>query len=468
MKIKMLLPFLFLAACSSLGPVPQIPFERAQKSSFATSSHLPGESFRPNFSLPVAYDEKGNLLLIPGDYVIPVMTYCMDSQGISEDGHVHTLTQMEGSRAKMIRDLNLRGPTRYSFEDIQILSWSLQNGLKYDELTVKSQQMINETLAEYKPALQRSALENLQEQWDEISSVASQVLPESLQGQFETVSQLREAMEKMRSFRDTIRRVGHDYQELSRDIQIKRPTTLKTNTPWSQISDRVYARFLTDGHYQELSQIQIRVLEKLEQRHPNAAETVVVDLLSLIADPNNTSMQPLSFSPIYGYGGVAVIPALARTPVLAVAVLGAVLAAETIDWNAFQKLSELLKNVKNADVQKKISEGKFVLNEIHDRLEKPLRDKGIINKKSKRTAKSDDKPTRQYENSGGQDALDKAFDKLDGKPFKSDGLDGKEFPNGDKAIKRPASGTQHPTIEIQPQKTGHRGDDSIRVKVRYP
>lgn len=96
-----------------------------------------------------------------------------------------------------------------------------------------------------------------------------------------------------------------------------------------------------------------------------------------------SGIQPLSFSPVYGFGGVLVIPALADTPVLASAVLGAVLAAEVIDWSAFQKLSQMLHDMKDREVQKKIAEGIQALNKIHDKLEKPLREKGIIDKKTK-------------------------------------------------------------------------------------
>jgi hypothetical protein len=36
-------------------------------------------------------------MLPPGDYTIPVMTYCMKHSGVSPDAHLYTLSKLEGS-----------------------------------------------------------------------------------------------------------------------------------------------------------------------------------------------------------------------------------------------------------------------------------------------------------------------------------------------------------------------------------
>lgn len=63
--------------------------------------------------------------------------------------------------------------------------------------------------------------------------------------------------------------------------------------------------------------------------------------------------------------------------------------------------------------------------------------------------------------------MDKDFEKLDGPSQKVDDVDVKQVADGIKAVKRPQQGYQKPTLEMQPEKTGHRRDDSTRVKVRY-
>jgi hypothetical protein len=438
---------------------------------FMTSSQLPGEPFKPNLNSRIEYDDSGNLLLAPGDYLIPVMTYCMNSEGISPDGHSYFLSQMKGSRAQIIRDLNLKALPQFSYKDIQILSWSLQNGMKYDDLTNESKKIVDAVLSDYRDSLQNSLLETLEKKWNETSDYSKGIVPPFNEASDELLSKIGETGQEItaiKNFQITLKNVGNNYEALSRRIRIiKSSDESSKDIPWSRISENVFARFLTKGHYQELGQIQVRVIGQ-SARGPNSeTPKIAVNLVSWIADPNQSGIQPLSFSPIYGFGGVLVLPALADAPILALAVLGAVLAAETVNWDAFQKLSQLLHEVKDPEVQRKIADGIQALNEIHDRLEKPLREKGIINKKTKKTSTNKDGPTREYTNPGGQEALDRDFKKLDGPSQKVDDVEVKECTDGIKAVKRPGSAKKDPTLEMQPEKTGNRPDDSTRVKVRY-
>lgn len=451
----------------------EAPISLPERSRFSISDHLPGLPFKPNLSARINFDVSGNLVLTPGDYLIPVMTYCMSSSGSSPEAHSYFLSQMQGSRARIIRDLNLRALPQFSYKDVQILSWSLQNGLKYDELTKESQKIVDHVLSEYKEVLKYSFFEQLEKKWNEVAGRSGGAIPDLSEASGELLNKMGDVgktIAEIRNFRNQLKTVGNNYEALSsRIIQIKRSQKNIKKTPWSRISENVYARFITTGHYQELGQIQIRVLDQSALRNPTSeVYKVSLDLLSWIADPNKSDIQPLTFSPVYGFGGVLVIPALADVPILAAAVLGAVLAAEAVDWNAFQKLSQILQNVNNRKVQKKIAEGIQALNKIHDKLEKPLREKGIIDKKTKRTPGRDSDSVREYENPGGQEALDKDFEKLNGPPKKVDDVDVKQIEKDIKAVKRPASKKgQDPTLEMQPEKTGDRFDDSIRVKVRY-
>jgi hypothetical protein len=450
-----------------------MPLQVREISRFSTVDRLPGLPFSPNFNLRVDFNKEGNLLLEPGDYLIPVMTYCMNSKGSSPDAHSYILSQMQGSRARIIRDLNLRALPQFSYEDVQILSWSLQNGLKYDDLTAESKNIVNTVLPEYKEALRDSLLETLEKKWNDVAAHSDGIVPSLADTSDNALARLGEtgsAIAVYRSFQNTLKEVGNNYQLLSQRIRVLKKLDSKTeDTPWSHVSENVYVRFITSGHYQDLGQVQIRVVAQSSARKPNleiARETV--DLLSWLADPKDSGVQPLSFSPIYGFGGVLVLPALSEAPALALAVLGAVLAAGVVDWEAFQKLSQLLRDVKDQEVQNKIADGNRVLNEIHDKLEKPLREKGIIDKTTKKISSNDNNPTRQYEKPGGQKVLDKDFEKLDGPSQKADDVEVKEAGDGVKAVKRPPSKKgQAPTLEMQPEKTGNRIDDSARVKVRY-
>lgn len=336
------------------------PIQKPETYRFMTSRQLPGLPFKPNFNLRIDFDEKGNLLLAPGDYLIPVMTYCMNSEGMSPDGHSYLLSQMKGARSQVIRELNLKALPQFSYKDVQILSWSLQNGLKYDDLTHESKKIVDAVLSDYKDSLQNSLLETLEKKWNESSDYSNGVMPPFHEASDELLSKMGEAgqaVTAMKDFQANLKDVGNNYEALSRRIRVLKRSEESGDVPWSRISENVFARFLTKGHFQELGQIQIRVVGQLSRSPNSESPKIAVDLLSWLADPNKSGVQALSFSPIYGFGGLLVLPALAEAPILALAVLGAVLAAETIDWDAFQKLAQLLREVKDPAVQQKIAEG---------------------------------------------------------------------------------------------------------------
>lgn len=72
------------------------PITQVERSSYPKVLKLPGNSFDPknNINRELVYDSTGNLLLSPGDYVIPVMTYCMKQAGSSPSGHVYSLSKL--------------------------------------------------------------------------------------------------------------------------------------------------------------------------------------------------------------------------------------------------------------------------------------------------------------------------------------------------------------------------------------
>ncbi len=299
------------------------------------------------------------------------------------------------------------------------------------------------------------------------------LIPSLDQASDELLSELGEvghAIAEMRSFRNLVRQNGDDYEALSSRIGLsKLDTPIQTQTSWSKISDQVYARFVTQGHFQEAGQLEIRVLPSPRNRIPNSFQTqkVLIDINSWVADPQNVSVQPLTFSAIVGSRGILLFPEF--TPLIAVSALGFILSAEYIDWESFFKLSHLLKNEADSRVRKLIDDGTIILKEEHDELEKPAKDAGVIDKKTKKYEESKNNDARQYEKPGGIKALQEDFDKFPGKVKKAqDGTELKKLPDGKTVVMRlTPTDDSPPTLEIQPQRVGNKVQDRLRVKVRY-
>jgi hypothetical protein len=452
------------------------PIDPPERSAYRTIHNLPGASFDPRKTIrsPFDYDSKGRLLLSSGDYTFPVMTYCMKSSALSPEGHVYSLSQLAGKRAKIIRELNLLAPAKYFADEIQMVSWSLQNGLSYEELGQLGQQMVDSVIPQYKSELKESIFFQIEKKWNQTSGLTGGILPsfnESTKNLEEELGELGKRIQEMREYRERLRKYGYDYAELSELIDTTTRSEVKGDTPWSKVSNNVYARFITEGSFGEIGYVQVRILPNISGREINSVSNKqeILDLASLLANPNSNSIQPLSFSPLYGVGGtVTLTPALSRYPLAAALLVAAVLSAKYIDWEDFFDLYDLLEDVNDQDVKKEIERGLETLRKEHDILEKPLKEAGIVSGKTKNTSTSKNGRVRNYTKEGGEEQLQKDFDKIKGVPSKSDdGMDVKTLPDGTKIVKRPKT-KEGPTLEVQaPENDSRYPRDGIKVKVRY-
>lgn len=450
----------------------EAPIASPQLNSYPVIKKLPGALFDLNSinQSEITYDKSGNLLLSPGDYIIPVMTYCMKQSGESPDGHIYSLSKISGKRAHIIRGLNLKAAPKFLFQDIQIVSWSLQAGLSYEEMTKESQRIIDEIIPEFRSQLKESLLKTLEKKWNNISDKSRGLLPSFNDGINETLDELGEIGQKireLREFKSRLDEVGHDYSRLSELIEVTPQKKKKSDTRWSKISKNDYVRFVTDGHFQEIGFVQIRILteEQVRKISSTSIQKTPVDLASLIANPNSNTIQPLSFTPLYGFAGIVATPALSQHPLAGAALLAAILASQSIDWDTFFDLKDIFEDSKNVQIKKELEKGLEAVRKEHDELEKPLKEAGIISEKDKNTSTKEKNKVREYRRPGGIEQLNNDFDKLSGIHSKAkDGTETKILPDGTTIVKRPDDNS----IEVQAPKNDPRyPGDRIKVKVRY-
>lgn len=451
----------------------EAPIAPSSRSVYPTVSSLSGKSFDPTkyFNNPIRMSD-GILKLLPGDYVVPVMTYCMKSSGSSPEAHRYLIAKLNGSAADIIRDLNTRALPNFDAHEIQAVSWNIQNGIPYEEMGDKNKKIIDSVIPEHRGRLGRSSFKTVVEKWNEIST-ATGVIPRFENATDELLDRLGEVgndIKALREFRKGIRAHRNDYESLRSLISLPgRSTSLgtETTTPWSQISEKLYVRFLTSGHFLDLGQLQIRVLS--DQRAPTARSakesSVSVDIGTLIADPGTGNIQPLSFTPLIGGIGIPFISAGA-SPVLIAAALAALLGAKIIDWDAFEKAVAKYGNVAAQQIKTLIDKGNVTLSKEHDALEKSARDTGILDGATV-DANAENKRVRNYTKNGGSDELNRDFEKAPGKeiPTNDPGRRMKELPNGDRIVARTRSDEGSPTLEVQPKNAGK--GNKVRVKIRY-
>lgn len=446
---------------------------------FPVVENLPKSAFNPkaSFKNRISYTADGKISLLPGDYVIPVMTYCMESSGSSPSGYSYVINKLQGSKASIIRNINLKALPRFAPHNVQILSWSIQNGLSYEEMTRQSQEIIDAVVPESKAELQQSLLKKLSDEWDKVADNSRGLLPSFDQASDDVLNSIGapgRAILRMRKFRDQVKEVGNDYSSLSWLISTNGTRPKSPVRSWSRFSDRVFIRFITQGAFQEIGQIQIRVLPQSTENARKVSSVIedrsVIDLMSLVADPLNESIQFLSFSALLGVNGVFIPLEIGELPIIIAALLAGVLYQEVVNWDDFNKIAEADRGLHDPTVDQLLKEGLSALQKEHDSLEKPARDLGVISKKTKDTSTKKGNETREYTKSGGDEALKKDFDKFSGEATPSDDgkIQEKTLHDGTKIVMRPTSdSTKVPTLEIHPPEGG-RLSPKLRVKVRYP
>jgi len=383
----------------------------------------------------------------------------MKSSSSSPEGHAYTLDQIEGKLGPIIRKLNIKAPAYFSTSDIQIAHWSLLSGLSYGEMTEESQRVIDRIIPEHRNEFKESFLRSMEKKFDRVSELSNGTIP--------TLSDFP-YLEEMRRFRNKLQEAGNDYEELSRLIDTTPSQKTLTEIPWSKISENIYARFVTEGSFGDIGFLQVRVIPETGRTiNSEAQRRYSLDVTSLIANSNDSNVQPLSFSPLFGIAGIVATNRIATNPRAAALLIALALAVYPRNWDDFFKLEKLLKDVHDKNVQEGLEKGKETLRKEHDDLEKPLKEAGIISGKDKKHSKQKDE-TREYRKPGGLEQLQKDFDKMPGKPSKAkDGTETKILPDGTTIVKSPSS-NHGPTLEIQPSKVNPKyPDPRIRVKVRY-
>jgi len=321
----------------------EAPIAPSNRELYPTVPNLPGQAFEPQkyFNHRLRFS-KSTVELLPGDYRIPVMSYCMKSSGSSPTAHLYQLGKLSGPRAVIIRDLNAKALLQFQAGKIQAASWTIQNGIPYEEMPADTRKIIDTVIPEHRKHLEKSFFIEFSEKWDAASEKLGlpwfdEITDEALK----SLGDFGETIRSLREFRRLLRESSGSYDNLKSLISLpgvsESPGTEMT-TPWSRLSENVYARFLTSGHFLEVGQLQIRVLATKRGPQSSGSHSTKIDIADLVADPRSGSIQPLSFSILQAS---AAIPLLAvADPKVVAAFLAALIVAEYTDWQAIGEAIE--------------------------------------------------------------------------------------------------------------------------------
>jgi peptidoglycan hydrolase-like protein with peptidoglycan-binding domain len=316
---------LYKALAQSLGE--EAPIVSSADATYPTVEQLPGTGFNTAQAIvngrKVTLDSSGTALLAAGDYLVPVDVFCMKHNASSPNGQRYVLAPLKGKFAEVIAALNSRSSGKgFNHSQLQILSWNLQAGMKYDDMTPENQAIIDRLIPDHKGKLTKNFLETIESTYNRLAPFAPG-MPSSMNSALDRLGDVGRTFGQVRQVQSQLRQYGNDYSALSRLLTSSDrgdgfQAGGETNTPWSKINDRLYGRLVTENNYSGPARLQLRVLPNTNQSSNQSPivvasselsgnlfpesiaatpEAVPVNVGQIVADPQTPSIQPLTVSP---------------------------------------------------------------------------------------------------------------------------------------------------------------------------
>jgi hypothetical protein len=277
---------------------------------FSTAPTLPGKPFAPqnnqalddkmrtSISSQLAHSMTGIVNLSPGDYAIQIRVYCTDIHRHAGHQALWLMGPLRGARANVLATMYARASGRnLNFGELQMLSWALQAGMRYDELSTGSRRLVDQLIPDLRAQIAGSFMNQVQDKWNTLSSTIPG-LP-SLDSALSQMGETGQTILNIKYARDEILAQANDFDALSRALAPPGGSAEESNAgapPWSQVTDRVYERIITPGHFGSMSTLQLRV--------SGSGGTVPVPITNVISyPPNHKDWQPLTQeSPTLAFG----------------------------------------------------------------------------------------------------------------------------------------------------------------------
>jgi hypothetical protein len=259
-----------------------IPIRRTDHTFYPTVEQLPGAAFRPT-PLPLANVED-TTPIDPGDYEIPVHFYCTGVYMPTGSGYRYRLAKLEGKSAEALTQLYVRAsqagtPT----DEVQVLSWSLQTGIAYDDLNAPQRALVDRLIPDYRAQMQLGLTEKIMRDWKAWSSIFPLVSPEVILPQMGEVGAYISML--MRAREDILNR-NYRYDALWALFAPRRDAAAPADqekSPWSRIHPRIYMRFIVPRGAKSDGVIQLRIVDGHSHSQQSSNTTLVMEACSSLA-----------------------------------------------------------------------------------------------------------------------------------------------------------------------------------------
>lgn len=245
----------------------------------------------------------GLVMLKPGDYAIPVRVFCTDIHRHARSPEQYLLGPLRGTRAQVLTSMYASAAnSTVDFGTLQPLSWSLQAGMKYEELPASQQRTFDLLLPGWQSQIAESFTELLQTRWSEISNTIPGV--PSFNDALGQMGPMGQTIQDAESARDQIVSNAADFDAMRNALVpggVQMSNGDPETTPFGLAAPNVYERLITRGAYGSVGLLEIHVT--------GPARTAAPVTSNIGYAPQCHECQPLTMHPL---NGAVPQPALAQ------------------------------------------------------------------------------------------------------------------------------------------------------------
>lgn len=295
------------AAAKQLAPYFQskLPVIRDWSAIYPTAAALPGAPFAPTINAQrqgtveksvitqLRNSTTGVVSLAPGDYAIPVRVFCTDVHRHAKSPETYLLGPLRGTRSQLLTSMYANAAnSTVPFQALQPLSWSLQEGMKYEQLPGAQQATFNQLLPGKRSWIAESFVQLMQDKWGMISGTIPGVPSfESALGQ---MGDMGRVIQDAQNAESEILANAADFDSLVRTLVPGGTAEGGSGgeTPWGTVSPNVYERLVTQGAFGSVGLLEIRVT--------GGGKTIVPVTSNVGYAPQCHECQPLTMHPLKG------------------------------------------------------------------------------------------------------------------------------------------------------------------------
>jgi hypothetical protein len=257
----------------------EIPIQDNNHKFYSSAGSLSERPFTPE-SLDLGSKTSSTKMIPAGDYELEAHFYSTKAYSLNGRGNRYRLAQVQGRMSGALANLYQQVSYDHSVapNDIQMLAWSIQSGLAYNEMSDTDKAIIDKFIPEQRQYMKGNIIDKITQLSTTIYIASGGQVPH-IEQILRDAGSAGEVVQSILAKRREILNNTSNYSTLSarfaptQDFML--PGGVET-TPWGQVNDDLFMRFIAPSGAMNNGTIQIRTTK------PIAAKTILEKITNSI------------------------------------------------------------------------------------------------------------------------------------------------------------------------------------------